>query len=182
MLHSGRRTQGDRSLLAAMRSFVLFAGTMLLPGIAIFPGITPAAEPAVEFNRDIRPILSENCFACHGPDARKREAGLRLDRAADATAKLESGAVAIVAGNTAASELVRRITSGDDEERMPPPDSNKQLDAARKLRSSNSGSPPAPSTKGIGPSCRSSGGRLPVSRPSRIRSIALFLLIWPRTA
>ncbi|HEY1784424.1 MAG TPA: DUF1549 domain-containing protein, partial [Pirellulales bacterium] len=90
-----------------------------------------AAEPVIEFNRDIRPILSENCFACHGPDARKREAGLRLDRAADASAKLESGTVAIVAGNAAQSELVRRINSTDNDERMPPPDSNKQLTPAQ---------------------------------------------------
>lgn len=80
-----------------------------------------AAEPAkIDFNRDIRPILSRNCFACHGPDAEKRQAGLRLDLRERALEKLESGAVAIVPGEAARSELQRRITSTDANQRMPP--------------------------------------------------------------
>jgi mono/diheme cytochrome c family protein len=90
---------------------------------------TRAAEPAIEYNQQIRPILAENCFACHGPDARKREAGLRLDRSEGARAKLESGATAIVPGDPTASELVRRIESSDDDQKMPPPDSIKRLTA-----------------------------------------------------
>ncbi|MBX9789030.1 MAG: PSD1 and planctomycete cytochrome C domain-containing protein [Pirellulales bacterium] len=86
-----------------------------------------AAAADFQFNRDIRPILSNNCFACHGPDANKREAGLRLDREPDARAKLESGETAIVPGDTAASALVARITSSDDSLRMPPSDSGKSL-------------------------------------------------------
>ncbi len=114
-----------------LRESVLCRGLfLLLTYWAICPagiGTLGAAEPAIEFNRDIRPILSENCFACHGPDARKREAGLRLDRPAEATSTLGSGKIAIVAGKPEASELVRRITTKDDDERMPPADSNKQL-------------------------------------------------------
>ena len=80
------------------------------------------AEEPVNFNRDIRPILANNCFRCHGPDAEAREAGLRLDRADDATAELDSGDRAIVPGNSEASLLLARITSDDEDLRMPPAD------------------------------------------------------------
>jgi hypothetical protein len=86
-----------------------------------------AADDAVDFNRDIRPILSDTCFACHGPDSRQRQAGLRLDVRDIAVGKLESGATAIVPGDVKASELVRRITTSSDDERMPPLKSGKQL-------------------------------------------------------
>src|SRR5438045_8655001 len=56
------------------------------------------AEPQIDFNRDIRPLFSNKCFACHGPDDGKRQAGLRLDDAKIATSKLESGPIAIVPG------------------------------------------------------------------------------------
>jgi hypothetical protein len=79
------------------------------------------AADAVRFNRDIRPILSEKCLACHGPDAGQRKAELRLDVEASA---LES---AIVAGQPDASELISRITSKDPELRMPPVDSGHAL-------------------------------------------------------
>ena len=85
-----------------------------------------AAEPsAVEFNRDIRPILSENCFQCHGPDAKARQGELRLDREEDAFAKRDKPA--IVRGQPAESELVRRITTLDAAEHMPPAESGKTL-------------------------------------------------------
>ncbi|MGD9723999.1 MAG: PSD1 and planctomycete cytochrome C domain-containing protein [Pirellulales bacterium] len=92
---------------------------------------TPAAlaADAIEFNRDIRPILSENCYACHGPDAGQRQAGLRLDKHEAALAALESGARAIVPGKLDESELARRIATTDDAERMPPADSTKKLTA-----------------------------------------------------
>src|SRR3954463_2642203 len=85
------------------------------------------AEQTVDFNREIRPILSNKCYACHGPDDGKREAGLRLDDAKIATKKLESGSVAIVPGKSQASELIRRITSSDEDERMPPAKFGKAL-------------------------------------------------------
>jgi hypothetical protein len=80
----------------------------------------------VEFNRDIRPILSDTCYQCHGPDAAKRKAGLRLDQESSAKGDRE-GRRAIVPGDGAASELVRRISARDDDERMPPVKSGKSL-------------------------------------------------------
>ena len=80
------------------------------------------ADP-VRFNRDVRPILSENCFECHGPDAAKRKADLRLDAGA-------LGQALIAAGNPGESELFQRITHADPEERMPPADFGRALTAA----------------------------------------------------
>ena len=81
----------------------------------------------VDFNRDIRPIFSENCYACHGPDKNKRKAGLRLDRQEDAFSKSESGDFAIVPGDLSKSKLLKLIVSSDDDERMPPPKTGKRL-------------------------------------------------------
>ncbi len=77
---------------------------------------------AVDYVRDVRPILAGKCFACHGPDEGKRQAGLRLDLREGATAALESGARAIVAGRPDESELIARVTSSDVEVAMPPGD------------------------------------------------------------
>ncbi|MES2571220.1 MAG: DUF1549 domain-containing protein, partial [Verrucomicrobiota bacterium] len=90
-----------------------------------------AAAAPLEFNRDIRPILSENCFHCHGQDPKHREAELRLDAAGEATRDL-GGYAAIVPGKPNASELIARITSVDREEMMPPPKSNRHLTGAQK--------------------------------------------------
>ena len=85
------------------------------------------ALPAkIEFNRDVRPILADKCFACHGFDAKKREAELRLDTAEGATAD-HDGHQAIAPGNLSASTLWKRITTGDADERMPPVETNKTL-------------------------------------------------------
>ena len=91
--------------------------------------MTTVALPAqeVQFNRDVRPILSDKCFSCHGPDA-KRKAGLRLDTRAGASAKLESGAGhAFAAGNPKASVALERMLHADPEKRMPPASSGKSL-------------------------------------------------------
>ncbi len=85
----------------------------------------------LDFNRDIRPILADKCFACHGPDAAKRKAKLRLDTREGATADL-GGRAAIVPGNAAGSEIVRRIFSSDPDESMPPSDGIKRLAEAEK--------------------------------------------------
>src|SRR5579872_7408411 len=81
----------------------------------------------IEFNRDVRPILSDNCFFCHGPDVKHREAGLRLDQR-DAALKKE----AFVPGQPDKSHLVARIFSNKDDEQMPPAESNKKLTARQK--------------------------------------------------
>jgi hypothetical protein len=85
-------------------------------------GASPAAQSTVEFNRDVRPILSDNCFYCHGPDQSHRKAELRLDVREAALEKK-----AFQPGNAVASELVKRLISNDPDEVMPPPDSNKKL-------------------------------------------------------
>jgi hypothetical protein len=89
-----------------------------------------AEEVVVRFDRDIRPLLSENCYACHGPG--DQEAGLRLDSAEEATRELDSGSRAIVAGDLAASELIERINATDPDVVMPPPHSKKTLTPEQK--------------------------------------------------
>src|SRR5215510_1694759 len=88
---------------------------------------TAIADDKLDYSRDIRPILADKCFACHGPDAKQRQAGLRLDLREEAVKKLESDAVAIVPGDLKRSALVSRIVSTDESERMPPSDSQKKL-------------------------------------------------------
>ena len=98
-----------------------------IAGILLFNVTVRAAEPAIDFNRDIRPLLAENCLACHGQDAGKRQADLRLD-VRDVALK----AGAIVPGDAAWSKLVQRIHTANAEEQMPPPDSNRRLSAEQK--------------------------------------------------
>lgn len=88
----------------------------------------------VEFNRDVRPLLSDNCFYCHGPDKNKREADLRLDTEAGLTGSRsdESKPKIVVSGKPELSEFIRRINSANSDEVMPPPDSGKQLSARDK--------------------------------------------------
>ncbi|MDE0736496.1 MAG: PSD1 and planctomycete cytochrome C domain-containing protein, partial [Pirellulaceae bacterium] len=92
--------------------------------------VSAAEEKAIDFSRDILPLLSETCFKCHGPDQANREAGLRLDKHEGALAKLESGKVALVPGKSNESSIYQRITSKDPELRMPPIDSGKELTQA----------------------------------------------------
>ena len=99
--------------------------------VAVWPHAAAPAAEAIRFDRDILPILADKCFACHGPDAGHRQADLRLDTFAGATADRD-GARAIVPANPQASELITRIHSTDPDVAMPPPDSNKQLSDAEK--------------------------------------------------
>src|SRR5690554_5463906 len=87
------------------------------------------AKDQISYNFHVRPILSDNCFACHGPDANTREAGLRLDveEAAYAALKENPDAHAIIPGDPDNSEAFRRIISDDPHEKMPPPESHLTL-------------------------------------------------------
>src|SRR5258706_287857 len=107
---------------SVVKSFLI--ACCLLPGV---PGLAAEGPGAISFNRDIRPILSENCFACHGPDSVARKAKLRLDQR---DAALKAGV--FVPGKPAESELVRRILSPDADEVMPPAKSKKKLTPAQK--------------------------------------------------
>jgi hypothetical protein len=104
---------------------------LLLAALGSGATLVGAAETPLEFNRDVRPILSENCFACHGFDAAAREADLRLDVAESATED-RGGYAAIVAGDPEASEAWRRIASDDESEVMPPVDSHRKLSDEQK--------------------------------------------------
>jgi hypothetical protein len=109
------------SVIPACR--LIFSGSLEMKRIAfgllfVFCGVGPAAEP-ISFSRDVRPILTNTCFKCHGPDLKK--GGLDLQSFATATAEAKSGEKAIVPGKHAASELVRRVQlNADDSEHMPP--------------------------------------------------------------
>jgi hypothetical protein len=122
------------SNLASLGRLLPIAGIFTLAALAIGQSVSarPAKadtpkEPAIDFNKQIRPILSENCFACHGPDEAKRKAKLRLDIKEGAFGKLRDGGFAIVPGKPDDSVLVDRITSEAETEVMPPPVSKKKL-------------------------------------------------------
>jgi hypothetical protein len=122
-MNASQRMRSDRFILVARLG-------ALLAGFTLFSAVSAAArgqQKPIEYNRDVRPILLENCFACHGPDSASRQADLRLDQRETAE---EMGA--IVPGDADSSEMIRRILSEDDEERMPPPETKKSLTDAQK--------------------------------------------------
>src|SRR5256885_6188907 len=100
---------------------------LLLTGVSA----SAASKGAVDFDRDIRPILSDKCFACHGPDEKERKPKFRLDRKDAAFKPLKSGDLAIVPGRPEKSELIARTTTQDEDEVMPPPKSGKTLTPAQ---------------------------------------------------
>src|SRR5262249_24833956 len=89
------------------------------------------AQRPLEFGRDVRPILSNHCFPCHGPDEGRRKAGLRLDTFEGATATLKDGAHALVPGDLDASELVQRSPADSPKRRMPAASLGKPLSDAQ---------------------------------------------------
>ncbi len=112
----------QRSLL----SIPLLGFSVLLLGAR--PDAAAETKPApVDFNREVRPILSKNCFACHGPDAAGRASKLRLDRRDSVTALDKKGRAAVVPGAPDKSELIRRITSTVEDDQMPPPETKNTL-------------------------------------------------------
>ena len=126
-----RQPIGVRGLAAA--AAVICAGVFVLaaPQQAV-PTSVQAPDP-VDYNWDVRPILSENCFQCHGPDEKSRRAGLRLDQAEGATRVLneQTGRRAIAPGSPDQSELIRRVTNPNVAMRMPPAQTNKTLSAEK---------------------------------------------------
>ena len=102
----------------------------LLP-LCLLPLAIQATDPQLAFNRDIRPILSENCFSCHGFDEKARKAKLRLDLPEEATRE-HKGGTPIVPGDLAKSEVWQRIISDDPDDVMPPPKSHLKLSAQDK--------------------------------------------------
>lgn len=110
----------------------LFAGMVMVCWLATSSGRVAAANPSkpVDFNRDILPILSDNCFTCHGPDANRRMASLRLDTKEGIFAD-RGGYQVVVPKNSGGSKLYRKISSNDDSFRMPPPTANRKLSATQ---------------------------------------------------
>jgi mono/diheme cytochrome c family protein len=112
-----------------------FVIALALSSVQLAANSVSAAD--IEYNRDVRPILSDNCFQCHGSDPQSRAAELRLDLSEAAARGGESGAPAIVPGDPDASQLIQRIIVHDDAERMPPADTKprlteKQIETLRK--------------------------------------------------
>lgn len=101
-----------------------------LLGMSLLPAVV-RADPPIEFNRDVRPILADACFKCHGLDAKSRRAKLRLDVPEGAYAE-RNFSTPIKPGDPKESTSWDRITSDDPKYMMPPPDSNKKLTAAQK--------------------------------------------------
>ena len=108
-----------------VRLWLLALLWVIPPGVG--PSVLADGPGKVDYNRDIRPILADNCYKCHGPDGNQRQAGFRLDLETVVGLRLESGQTAIKAGSSAKSAVVRRILSADPDERMPPRDSGKKL-------------------------------------------------------
>ena len=107
---------------------------MIVATLGLAHGTVHAAEPGAISFQQVRHLMSNTCFRCHGPDEKERQAGLRLDKRESAVSKLESGRTAISPGKVEASEIIRRINSTDPEVMMPPPSLNKPLsDADKKL-------------------------------------------------
>src|SRR5687767_11852290 len=117
-----------RSFIACLSSVAL--AVVLSPS---FYGAERAPQSAapVEFNRDVRPILSDKCFACHGFDPKTRKGNLRLDTLEGATAE-HDGSRAVVPGDVSKSTLWARVNHADKDEVMPPPETNKALSPAEK--------------------------------------------------
>ena len=91
-----------------------------------------AAKGEVKFNRDIRPIMSDTCFHCHGPDAKARKGGFRIDLREEALKPAKSGEVPIVPGKPEESEIIKRLFTKDTDDLMPPPEAHKTFSAEQK--------------------------------------------------
>src|SRR5437870_9447353 len=115
-----------RLTMACIRMFGNLTVLLLLASVISAAEAAPSAGK-ISYNRDIRPVLSDKCFFCHGPDPNKRKAKLRLDVREEALAKQ-----AFIPGKPDESELIRRIFTTDLDDLMPPPESHKTLTSAEK--------------------------------------------------
>src|SRR5215211_9505356 len=118
-------------MLRQLKSAAVLGG-LLLAFASVAAPRDRSASKSVDFNREIRPILSDNCFKCHGPDEKERKAKLRFDRHEDALKPAKSGDFAIVPGDPNKSKLIERIMSQDEDEVMPPPKTKKKLTPQQK--------------------------------------------------
>ncbi|MGE3311043.1 MAG: PSD1 and planctomycete cytochrome C domain-containing protein [Limisphaerales bacterium] len=115
-----------RVILSTLFIAVLAAAAANLTTITTATAAQVAERP-LDFSRDIRPILSDRCFACHGPDDNERKARLRLDHRDDAIRPAKSGAAAIVPGDPSSSELIKRLATHDPDDIMPPEKTGKKV-------------------------------------------------------
>lgn len=104
---------------------------LFLPPVLALPALLSVAQD-LDFQRDVRPVLSNYCYHCHGPGEEGRKGGLRLDIREEALKAGKSGEVAVVPGREEASEIIRRILSHDEDEVMPPPEAKKPLKEEQK--------------------------------------------------
>jgi hypothetical protein len=112
--------------------FCLVAASLIVMVITLDGRVGAEGQDTVSFNRDIRPIFSDTCYRCHGPDKNARQAGLRLDIREESTKKTKSGVIPIIPGKPEESEIVRRIFASDEYEVMPPKWAHKELTAKQK--------------------------------------------------
>ncbi len=120
-------TVADTRLPMKTRLLLACAALLLAQPAVAQPAMPPPLPAQIEFNRDVRPVLSDKCFQCHGPDASHRKGKLRLDVREEALAR-----EAFIPGRPADSELILRINAKEEDEAMPPPDSHKKLSARDK--------------------------------------------------
>jgi mono/diheme cytochrome c family protein len=115
-----------------MKTLLAIAVLLLVPCALPVAAAAPTPKAEVSFSRDILPLLSDTCFACHGPDEGSRKGKLRLDTREGAFGPGKSGETAITPGNVAKSEVIRRIFSADEDEVMPPRKALRQLTSAQR--------------------------------------------------
>jgi hypothetical protein len=118
--------------LSHLRNYFAIGCCATTLGIGSQSASAASIPDEISFNQDIRPILSEHCYACHGPDEGQRKAGLRLDIEEEALKTLKSGNRAILPGSQSESQLIARIQSDDLDEIMPPPKHGKPLNSRQK--------------------------------------------------
>jgi mono/diheme cytochrome c family protein len=121
-------TSKSKLMLQDHGSKIWFRKITLRPLDQKADGAKDEAEAAIDFDREIRPILANTCYTCHGPDENARQSSLRLDTRAGAFADL-GGYHALVPGKPEESELIRRVQSQEESEKMPPPEAQQQLSA-----------------------------------------------------